>query len=69
LDAWVSFESGHYRFKESTDLVKLPKDDRVSRGTAAVATQFYKNRDVARLFLTFLKTPECQAIFRKWGWE
>ena len=69
LDAWISFESCHYRFKEITDLVKLPKAERVYRGTAAVATQFYKNRDVARLFLIFLKTPESQAIFRKWGWE
>ena len=69
LDAWINFESCHYRLKESTDLVKLPKDERVYRGTAAVATQFYKNRDVAKSFLTFLKTPECQAAFRKWGWE
>jgi accessory colonization factor AcfC len=69
LDAWISFESWHYRLKDITDLVKLPKDERVYRGTAAVATNFYKNREPARKFLEFLKTQECQAIFRKWGWE
>ncbi len=69
LDAWVTFESWHYRLKEITDLVKLPKDERVYRGTAAVATYFYKNREPARKFLEFLKTPECHAVFQKWGWE
>lgn len=69
LDAWVTFESWHFRLKDLTDLVRLPKDERIYRGTAAVATQFYKNRESARMFLEFLKTPECQAVFKKWGWE
>jgi accessory colonization factor AcfC len=69
LDAWVTFESWHYRLKEITDLVKIPKDERAYRGTAAVATSFYKNRESARMFLEFLKTSECHAVFRQWGWE
>jgi accessory colonization factor AcfC len=69
LDAWVSFESRHHRLKDLTDLVKLPKNETAYRGTAAVATNFYKNRSSARMFLEFLKTPECQAIFQKWGWQ
>jgi len=69
LDAWITFQSWHHRLKEITDLVRLPKEERVYRGTAAVATHFYKNRESARMFLKFLKTPECHAVFRKWGWE
>jgi accessory colonization factor AcfC len=69
LDAWITFESFHYRLKDTTDLVKIPRDERVCRGTAAVATSFYKNRESARNFLEFLKTPECHAVFRQWGWE
>ena len=69
LDGWITFESWHHRLTKMTDLVKLPKDETVYRGTAAVATNFHKNRASARKFLEFLKTPECQAIFRKWGWE
>lgn len=69
LDAWITFESWHYRMKDLTDLVKLSKEERTYRGTAAVATQFYKNREAARKFLEFLKTPDCQAVFKKWGWE
>ena len=69
LDAWITFESLHFHLKDTTDLVKLPKDERIYRGTAAVATQFYKNREAARMFLEFLKVPECHAVFQKWGWE
>lgn len=69
LDAWIALQSWHYRFPEITDLVKLAREEGTHRGTAAVATQFYKNREAAREFLHFLKTPECHAVFRKWGWE
>lgn len=69
LDAWIGFESWHYRVEDITDLVKLPKDERVYRGTGAVATNFYKNREPARKFLEFLKTSKCHAVFQKWGWE
>ena len=69
LDAWITFEGWHYYLKDTADLVKIPKDETVYRGTAAVATHFHKNRDAARKFLEFLRTPECQEIFRKWGWE
>ena len=69
LDAWITFEAWHYSLKDTSDLVKIPKDETVYRGTAAVATNFHKNREAARKFLEFLKAPECQAVFRKWGWE
>ena len=69
LDAWITFQSWHYRLKEITDLVNLPKEETAYRGTAAVATNFHKNKASARTFLEFLKTPECHGVFRKWGWE
>jgi accessory colonization factor AcfC len=69
LDAWITFEAWHDTLKDTADLVKIPKDETVYRGTAAVATNFHKNREAARKFLEFLKAPECQAVFRKWGWE
>ena len=69
LDAWITFESWHQFLKDTADLIRLPKDERVYRGTALVSTQFYKNQQSARMFIDFLKTPECHAVFRKWGWE
>jgi accessory colonization factor AcfC len=69
LDAWITFESGHHLLKDSTDLVRLPRDERVCRGTALVATHFHKNKEAARRFIQFLTTPECHSVFQKWGWE
>ena len=50
LDAWITFEAWHDSLKDTADLVKIPKDETVYRGTAAVATNFYKNREAAREF-------------------
>jgi accessory colonization factor AcfC len=69
LDAWITFESWHYRLEEVTDLVRLPKEERIYRGTAVVSTHFYKNKEPARRFIDFLKTDQCHAVFQKWGWE
>ena len=69
LDAWITFESWHYRLEDVTDLVRLPKEERIYRGTPVVSTHFYKNKEKARLFIDFLKTEQCHAIFQKWGWE
>jgi accessory colonization factor AcfC len=69
LDAWITFESSSHLLKDSAELVRLPKNERVYRGTALVATEFYKNQESARMFIDFLKTPECHVIFQKWGWE
>ena len=69
LDAWINFESWHYRLEDVTDLVRLPKEERIYRGTPVVSTHFYKNKESARMFIDFLKTEQCHAVFQKWGWE
>jgi len=69
LDAWVTFESWHVRLRDASDWVRLPKGERIYRGTAAVITHFYKNRETARMFMEFLQTRDCRAVFQKWGWE
>jgi accessory colonization factor AcfC len=69
LDAWITFESWHYRLEDVTDLVRLPEEERIFRSTPVVRTHFYKNKETARLFINFLKTEQCHAAFQKWGWE
>jgi accessory colonization factor AcfC len=69
LDAWITFESWHYRLEDVTDLVRLPKEERIFRGTPVVSTHFHKNKEAARLFIEFLKTEQCHAVFQKLGWE
>jgi accessory colonization factor AcfC len=68
LDAWITYESWHYRLKEVTDLVRLPRAQRLYRGTPIAITTISKQRDLAQQFIGFLKTPAAHAVFQKWGW-
>lgn len=69
LDAWITYESWHYRLKEQTDLVRLPKEGNLYRGTPIAATTISKNKELANQFIDFLKTEQCHEAFRKWGWK
>jgi accessory colonization factor AcfC len=68
LDAWITYESWHYRLKEVTNLVRLPPAERLYRGTPIAITTISKQRDLAQQFIDFLKTPAAHAVFQKWGW-
>lgn len=69
LDAWITYESWHYRLQDLTDLVKLPKAQKLYRGTPIAITTISKERDLAQNFIDFLKTAKAHTIFKKWGWE
>lgn len=68
LDAWITFESWHYRLKDRTDLVRLPESQRVHRGTPIAVTTISREKALARDFIRWLKSPAGKAIFLKWGW-
>jgi accessory colonization factor AcfC len=69
LDAWITYESWHYRLKEVTGLVRLPLAQRLYRGTPIAITTISQQRDLAQQFIDFLKTPGAHAVFQKWGWQ
>ena len=69
LDAWITYESWHYRLKDVTDLVQLPEAQRLYRGTPIAIAQMAPNRVLAEKFVAFLQTPQAHAVFRKWGWQ
>lgn len=69
LDAWITFASWHYRLKDDTELVQLPKARNVFRSTPIAITTISKNRDLAQQFIDFLKTPQAHLVFQKWGWR
>lgn len=69
LDAWIIFESWHYRLKDETDLVRLPESQRVYRGTPVAITTFSDQKELARQFVGYLQSSEGQKIFMKWGWS
>lgn len=69
LDAWIIFESWHYRLKDQTELVRLPEAQRVYRGTPIAITSISQEKALARDFIRSLKTAEGREIFVKWGWS
>lgn len=68
-DAWITYESWHFRLVEDTDLVRLPEPERLYRGTPVAIAARSRHRDVAARFIGFLKSPEGHAIFKQWGWK
>ncbi|MBM4295308.1 MAG: hypothetical protein FJ126_10475 [Deltaproteobacteria bacterium] len=69
LDAWITYESWHYRLPDSTDLVKLPRARKLYRGTPIAITTISRQRPLAEKFIDFLKTEKAHAVFKKWGWN
>ncbi|MFK2824818.1 extracellular solute-binding protein [Bacillus sp. B190/17] len=68
-DAWITYESWHYRLSDVTDLVQLPEQDKLYRGTPISMTNQSDNKKEARQFIEYLKTEKAHQVFKKWGWE
>ncbi len=69
LDAWITYESWHYRLKDTTDLVRLPGRSKIYRGTPVVVSKIAENPRLARDFIEFMQSAEGHKIFQKWGWR
>lgn len=69
LDAWITYESWHYRLKDTTDLVSLPARSKIYRGTPVVVTKLAENPRLAQDFVKFMQSAEGHKIFQKWGWK
>ncbi|MCJ8014577.1 extracellular solute-binding protein [Paenibacillus sp. KQZ6P-2] len=69
LDAWITYESWHYRLKDVTDLVQLPEEEKLYRGTPIALTKITDQKKEAQQFIDYLKTEESHQIFQKWGWK
>lgn len=67
-DAWITYASWQPRLPGSA-LVRLPRDQRVSRGTPIALTQRTTQAAAARQFVAFLQSADGHAIFRRNGWE
>ncbi len=69
FDAWINYESWHYRLKDITQVVKIPKSKNIYRGTPIAQTTISKQKIMALKFIDFMSSPEGHSIFKKWGWE
>lgn len=67
-DAWILYASWQKRLP-GTQLVRLPRGQRVSRGTPVALTLRTTQGATARQFVPFLQLKVGHAIFRQWGWQ
>ncbi|GGB62614.1 extracellular solute-binding protein [Fictibacillus barbaricus] len=68
-DAWITYESWHYRLKDVTELVELPEAEKLYRGTPIALTAITENKNEAQKFVDYLKTESSHKVFQKWGWK
>lgn len=68
-DAWITYLSWHYRLSKETQIVEIPSNINVYRGTPIALTKAGKNKKCAQKFVEFLRTEQSHHIFQKWGWE
>jgi accessory colonization factor AcfC len=69
LDAWISYESWHFRLRDVTDLVRLPESERLYRGTPIAMAQRSTKKPDAQAFMAHLRSDACHEVFRRWGWR
>ncbi|WGV57242.1 substrate-binding domain-containing protein [Brevibacillus brevis] len=69
LDVWITYESWHYRLQDVTDLVELPEEEKLYRGTSIALTKITDQKKEAQQFIDYLKTEKSHQIFQKWGWK
>ncbi len=50
------------------EVIELPKEQQVLRGTGVGMLSFAKNIESARKFMDFLTTPEARAFYEEYGW-
>jgi len=61
---WTAFK----HLGEGLEIVQLPPEHRIYRGTGIGMLSFTKQPDAARGFMDFLTTPEALACYEKYSW-
>lgn len=62
---WTAFE---HLAEGRIEVIPLPPEQAISRGTGIAMLKFVKHRDAARQFMDFLVTPEARACYARYGW-
>ncbi|MBI5723077.1 MAG: substrate-binding domain-containing protein [Planctomycetes bacterium] len=62
---WSAF--GHLE-KGRIEIVELPPEQQICRGTGIGLLKFAKQPDAARRFMDFLTTDEARGCYRRYGW-
>jgi accessory colonization factor AcfC len=68
-DAIIIFTSWCNRLKDVSQLVKIPAEQTVLRGTPIATTTITNQKKEAQQFIHFLLSDQSHSIFQKWSWE
>ena len=69
LDAWISCASWQKRLPATTDLVRLPREKTLYRGTPIAIASRSEQKTEAAAFIKCLRSEQAHSIFIQWGWE
>lgn len=62
---WAAFE---HLAPGRIEIVPLPKEQQILRGTGIGLTAFAKQPEAAKQFMDFLTTPEARRFYERYGW-
>ena len=62
---WTAFK---HLEPDRIEVVKMPEEQQVLRGTGVGMLSFAKDTEAARKFMDFLTTPEARAFYEEYGW-
>ena len=68
VDAGIGWTAFGHMDDERLEVIPLPADQRVYRGTGVGMLKFCRQPEVAQKFMDFLVTPESRACYEKFGW-
>lgn len=68
FDAGFGWAAFHHLEPGRIEIIELPKEQQVLRGTGVGMLSFAKNIEPARKFMDFLTTPESRAFYQEYGW-
>lgn len=63
--AWSAFK---HLEPDRIEVIEMPKEQQVLRGTGVGMLSFAKDTESARKFMDFLITPEARAFYKEYGW-
>jgi molybdate transport system substrate-binding protein len=62
---WTAFQ---HLAEGRIEVLPLPPEQAIMRGTGVAMLSFAKNRDEALAFMDFLVTPDARACYKRYGW-
>jgi accessory colonization factor AcfC len=63
---WTAFQ---HLEPERIEIIEMPEEQQVSRGTGVGMLSFAKNSEAATQFMDFLASPESRQFYKEYGWS